>query len=107
MKINLEKGKVKHYERKNIRTLGQVKCELSDNETPWHQGLSYGRNPMKCLVGPDQPWSPRSIMEDCNNALQLRTSPMSSLLGADRLSNVILPTLIDQIGSHNWYIFQP
>jgi hypothetical protein len=33
MKINLEKGKVKHHERKNIGTLGQVEHELSDNES--------------------------------------------------------------------------
>jgi hypothetical protein len=32
MKINLEKGKVKHHERKNIGTLGQVERKLSDNE---------------------------------------------------------------------------
>ena len=31
MKINLEEGKVKCYERKNIRTLGRVGRELSDN----------------------------------------------------------------------------
>ena len=31
MKINLEEGKVKCYERKNIGTLGQVGHELSDN----------------------------------------------------------------------------
>jgi hypothetical protein len=32
MKINLEKGKVKCHERKNIGTLGRVEHELSDNE---------------------------------------------------------------------------
>ena len=31
MKINLEEGKVKCYERKNIGTPGQVGHELSDN----------------------------------------------------------------------------
>ena len=31
MKINLEEGKVKCYERKNIGTLGRVGRELSDN----------------------------------------------------------------------------
>ena len=36
MKINLEEGKVKCYERKNIGTLSQIGCKLSDNEkTPW------------------------------------------------------------------------
>ena len=32
MKINLEKGKVKCYERKNIGTLGRIGRKLSDNE---------------------------------------------------------------------------
>ena len=32
MKINLEEGKVKCYERKNIRTLSQIGHKLSDNE---------------------------------------------------------------------------
>ena len=31
MKINLEEGKVKCYERKNIGTLGRVGRKLSDN----------------------------------------------------------------------------
>jgi hypothetical protein len=56
---------------------------------PWHQGLLYGRNPAKCLVGLDRPQSPRSIMEGHNNALPLRMSPVSSLLGADRLSSIV------------------
>jgi hypothetical protein len=50
--------------RKNIRTLSRVEHELSDNEMPRHWGLSYGRNPVKCLAGLDWPRSPRSIMED-------------------------------------------
>jgi hypothetical protein len=32
MKINLEKGKVKRHERKNIGTLGQVERKLSNNK---------------------------------------------------------------------------
>ena len=36
MKINLEEGKVKCYERKNIGTLGRVGHKLSDNtKMPW------------------------------------------------------------------------
>ena len=44
MKINLEEGKVKCYERKNIGTLGRVGRELSDNtKTP--QPLRRFRHP--------------------------------------------------------------
>jgi hypothetical protein len=44
---------------------------------------------------------------DRNSAPLLRTSPTSSLLGVGPSGNVTLPTLIDQIESHNHSIFQP
>jgi hypothetical protein len=39
MKINLEKGKVKRHERKNIGTLGQVEHELSNNKNTTASGV--------------------------------------------------------------------
>jgi hypothetical protein len=49
----------------------------------------------------------RGECSDCNSAPLLRTSPASSLLGTGLSGNVTLPTLIDQIESHNRSIFQP
>jgi hypothetical protein len=39
MKINLEEGKVKCHERKNIGTLGRVEHKLSDNENTAASGV--------------------------------------------------------------------
>jgi hypothetical protein len=66
--------------RKNIGTLGRVEHELSDKEMPRHWGLSYSRKSAKCLVGPDRPWSPQSIMEDRNSTcVQSGLDPHSTL----------------------------
>ena len=53
MKINLEEGKVKCYERKNIGTLGRVGCELSDNTknaTAIAQSRTSGVRPDVCSI---------------------------------------------------------
>ena len=55
MKINLEEGKVKCYERKNIGTLGRIGRKLSDNEkTLW---------PLRRVGHPELTGRPRYVGE--------------------------------------------
>jgi hypothetical protein len=59
MKINLEKGKVKHHERKNIGTLGRVKRKLSDNENAAASTALGVVIWPECFAGQDGSQSPR------------------------------------------------
>jgi hypothetical protein len=64
-------------------------------------------------IGHAGPSGASRIRPDCgecldrNSAPLLRTSPASSLLGAGPSGNMTLPTLINQIESHDHSIFQP